>query len=618
MKKTKLLKKVSALALTAALTFASLGSMNLTTTATDTITVAPENMLNITVTDKNGTPVNGIRVTLRNANDNNRVAYFDTAETYKYESFVASSIKLFANDSSFYEWDLFESLVAPYELQCVKDTATNRRYWNNGNIKFTSGEQHEYELSYIDTSKPADLIVPANTFVTVVDPSWASRYSQGGLEIKSTKQTYSFNQNAGKTNSYPLAAGYYQDVFLTLGSSGGSLRYLDVSSNPVEYIKVRLKLSDICEEFNSDGTADWGLSGTRHYSFSTDSKSQSAALVLVSGSVVNAVAPDSQGYVEIYVEKSARNFFLDTHFTWNDNNSHGSGGGINTSDYAYDTKTYNFQAVTFPETGANLINVPAGEYTIELSNVPEQYQQPVTKTITVTDSQNIQPINIVLEDSHTHTADTGSWQNNEVEHWHKCIGCDEDVQLDKAEHTPGPEATEDSPQVCTVCGYVIAPALPHVHDYGTEYYSDEEQHWNECRCGDITNVQDHEFTWITDKEPTETEAGQKHEECTICGYKKAAIEIPVLEPPTKEPTTEEPTTEEPTTIKQEPSSEQPTTVKQEPATTKQEPAATQKTSTPITGDRTASTACLVLLLTSIMAFAGIFLAKNKKKYSEEQ
>ena len=34
------------------------------------------------------------------------------------------------------------------------------------------------------------------------------------------------------------------------------------------------------------------------------------------------------------------------------------------------------------------------------------------------------------------------------------------------------------------------------------------------------------FAGISDEKATATEAGSKHEECTVCGYKKAAVEIP--------------------------------------------------------------------------------------------
>lgn len=40
----------------------------------------------------------------------------------------------------------------------------------------------------------------------------------------------------------------------------------------------------------------------------------------------------------------------------------------------------------------------------------------------------------------------------------------------------------------------------------------------------------HSFQWVIDKEATATEKGSKHEECSVCGYKKAAVEIPVTAP----------------------------------------------------------------------------------------
>lgn len=39
----------------------------------------------------------------------------------------------------------------------------------------------------------------------------------------------------------------------------------------------------------------------------------------------------------------------------------------------------------------------------------------------------------------------------------------------------------------------------------------------------------HTFAWIVDKDATAAEAGLKHEECTVCGYAKAAVEIPAKE-----------------------------------------------------------------------------------------
>ncbi len=50
-----------------------------------------------------------------------------------------------------------------------------------------------------------------------------------------------------------------------------------------------------------------------------------------------------------------------------------------------------------------------------------------------------------------------SWATDGENHWHLCVGCG-DIQ-DQDGHTPGPEATADTAQSCTVCGYEIAPAL---------------------------------------------------------------------------------------------------------------------------------------------------------------
>ena len=80
------------------------------------------------------------------------------------------------------------------------------------------------------------------------------------------------------------------------------------------------------------------------------------------------------------------------------------------------------------------------------------------------------------------------------------------------------------------------------HNYSESWYNvDPNYHWHACDCGDKSHVEEHTFEYIIDKQPTETEPGYKHNECTVCGYKKAQIEIPALGgndpiPPVEEPT----------------------------------------------------------------------------------
>ena len=135
------------------------------------------------------------------------------------------------------------------------------------------------------------------------------------------------------------------------------------------------------------------------------------------------------------------------------------------------------------------------------------------------------------------------WTSDASGHWHACqtAGCTE--KCDFASHTPDHtgNATEEYAIKCTKCGYVIEAQLGHTHDVDTaNYESDETNHWNTCSgCSEKQNVSAHEFEWKIDKDATATEKGSKHEECKVCGYKKAAVEIPATGTPT-DPTPENP------------------------------------------------------------------------------
>lgn len=77
---------------------------------------------------------------------------------------------------------------------------------------------------------------------------------------------------------------------------------------------------------------------------------------------------------------------------------------------------------------------------------------------------------------------------------------------------------------------VIPKLTEHTAD-GTGWHSDEMNHWNTCECGEKLNEAAHTFEWVIDKEATAAEKGSKHEKCTVCGYEKAAVEIPATGTP---------------------------------------------------------------------------------------
>ena len=126
---------------------------------------------------------------------------------------------------------------------------------------------------------------------------------------------------------------------------------------------------------------------------------------------------------------------------------------------------------------------------------------------------------------HTHIA-IATWSKDETNHWHVCSvdGCSEKV--DVAPHTPDrAEATETEAVKCSVCGYIITPALGHVtHTAGEEWFSDETNHWHSCTgCSQKLDIAKHTYgEWSVTIQPQVGVAGKKERECSICGYKETA------------------------------------------------------------------------------------------------
>ena len=140
-------------------------------------------------------------------------------------------------------------------------------------------------------------------------------------------------------------------------------------------------------------------------------------------------------------------------------------------------------------------------------------------------------------DGHTHNYGT-EWKYDSTNHWHECEdGNKADITAHTFKQIIDKEATATEKgskhEECTVCGYkkaaVDIPKIDsHNHNYGTEWKYDSTNHWHECEDGNKADITAHTFKQIIDKEATATEKGSKHEECTVCGYKKAAVDIPAI------------------------------------------------------------------------------------------
>lgn len=82
------------------------------------------------------------------------------------------------------------------------------------------------------------------------------------------------------------------------------------------------------------------------------------------------------------------------------------------------------------------------------------------------------------------------WTTDAKKHWHVCSNCG--IKQDEAVHEPGAEATATTAQICTICGYEIAPAL------GSEETTEAADRTNATASTvpvDKTDSQDRYFPW---------------------------------------------------------------------------------------------------------------------------
>lgn len=209
----------------------------------------------------------------------------------------------------------------------------------------------------------------------------------------------------------------------------------------------------------------------------------------------------------------------------------------------------------------------------------------------------------------------GDWKTNETKHWHECTVCGN--KSVEGRHTPGAEATETTPQTCTVCGYVIKKALGHEHSFTADWKSDETSHWHACSCGEKKDVSAHTpGEWIIDREAGIGTEGEKHRECTVC---KATVEKATIPAVSGETTTESKTTSTTVTTS--------TTSTTQTTGTSATTSATQSTSTTETTDSAkqsddegffSGTQKIVIIIVAAAAVAGICVAVivtvKKKKH----
>ena len=132
-----------------------------------------------------------------------------------------------------------------------------------------------------------------------------------------------------------------------------------------------------------------------------------------------------------------------------------------------------------------------------------------------------------------HTYDT-AWSSDATNHWHKCTVCGD--KSDVAAHTAA-DADCTSDVVCTVCQATVKPAEGHKYEQEVIAPTCTEKGYTVYRCANCEDSYEDNYTdviahtegeWIVDSEPTETEQGSKHTECTVCKTTVKTESIPAL------------------------------------------------------------------------------------------
>lgn len=144
-------------------------------------------------------------------------------------------------------------------------------------------------------------------------------------------------------------------------------------------------------------------------------------------------------------------------------------------------------------------------------------------TATKTDF-TVSTTNVTIQSNYElHSANGEAWQSDSTRHWHDC-SCG--TKVDVAPHTPDrSEATETEAVKCTVCGYIITPALGHdTHAPDAEWHFDATKHWHNCTgCSQKLDEGAHAFgDWTITVKPEVGVAGEKERECSVCGFKENA------------------------------------------------------------------------------------------------
>ncbi|MGN0592361.1 MAG: dockerin type I domain-containing protein [Ruminococcus sp.] len=371
------------------------------------ITVYPEdNIVNIIVKDYNGNLVTDAEMTLKGTNQ--RAAFNSGGTSFEKTSYT---------DFEWYEnglteksmWIPYKRFVEAAELEntfgmCFADEKDQRAY--TGSFSMNSGETRAFNIFSKDDSVQADAVLEKGVMGLYTDPKWETNSAFTGYLLVNGEPVYINPDNSSSV----YGAIRYIDVGTFTGSIYGGLcepgtvptseRTVlrpDITEENSEYIKVRCHIKEISEDFADNGT----IAPNDYLVDPRNNKSSAKCMILiVSGGMMNAVIPDENGYVEFYADKNDRFARLDCYGSYT-GAGFSSSFSVTGSYIAAESYTANYTAVTLPDTGVVLAEVPTGEYTLSFSSVSDEYRKPEDISFTVEEKTGIQTVEIILQQGYT-------------------------------------------------------------------------------------------------------------------------------------------------------------------------------------------------------------------------
>lgn len=410
-------KKIVGICAAAAMTVSSMLPLAVTaTSADDSVTLSPDYAASIKIVDKDGNALNGAKATVKDSLGNEVASwtvgdgnawlkneYVYTSEKYpQVIDFTKLTNETLRGDPPASEVVAkIENLNHHFNVKNA-GTAEDPRY----TALLSAGTNYTADVKYTPVPDTVDLTLPANQYALIVAPEYANKSDFGvymDIEDPAGRVCLNYTDDAGKTIfGDGLSVGKIKYMNIIHGSGVGyTEHYVNVRDTASTYKKVKMNVKNLRLGFNDDYTftSDSGLTTNFH----DDDKGICGVLVIVSGGVISAVVPDSEGNVEFYLDRETEKFFTVVQ-NWSSEVAKTRG---HTSTVKYDpTVSASFYTVQAPEDAMNLIfscdqrvdkHFSSTEFTLSVTAVPEGYEIPEDVKFTVDDTFGYKPVGVTVD-----------------------------------------------------------------------------------------------------------------------------------------------------------------------------------------------------------------------------